>query len=202
MHGRLLRVWRVARVCLPSVVSGGKRADFGEGDVVVELREFTLGDADALVSWISGPAELLTWAGPGFAWPLDHPQIAAYAVEPGRRTWMGVGPGGRLVGHASLRLGADEVTARLGRVLIAPDARGRGYGGALLTQVLRLAFAQLRLERLELGVFTHNHNAVRLYERLGFRVDEVLSDVERVEGRSWSALQMSLAKSDWSPSVE
>lgn len=143
----------------------------------------------------------MTWAGPAFTWPLDDSQLAAYAVEPGRRTWTGVGPDGRLVGHASLRLDADGASARLGRVLIAPDARGRGYGAALLTQVLTIAFTRLDLERVELGVFTHNGNAVRLYERLGFRVDQVLPDVERVEGQSWSALQMSLAKADWSADV-
>ncbi|MFG2582796.1 GNAT family N-acetyltransferase [Streptomyces malaysiensis] len=168
---------------------------------MIELRAFTLADAGVIVSWISGPVELLMWAGPGFRWPLDDPQLAAYAVEPGRRTWMGVGPEGRLVGHASLRLAADGLSARLGRVLVAPDARGRGYGTGLLTQVLTLAFARLGLERVELGVFARNGNAVRLYERLGFRVDQVLPDVERVEGQSWSVLQMSLAKAGWSAGV-
>ncbi|MDK1476829.1 GNAT family protein [Streptomyces sp. 549] len=168
---------------------------------MVELRAFTLADAGVIVSWISGPAELLTWAGPGFTWPLDDPQLAAYVVEPGRRTWTGIGPDGRLVGHASLRLAADGRSARLGRVLIAPEARGQGYGAALLTQVLKFAFAQPGLERVELGVFTHNSNAVRLYEGLGFRVDQVLPDVERVDGESWSALQMSLARADWAAGV-
>ncbi|MFD4871547.1 GNAT family N-acetyltransferase [Streptomyces sp. NPDC058412] len=167
----------------------------------MEVRAFTLADAAVIRPWISGPAELLMWAGPGFTWPLDEPQLAAYAVEPGRRTWTGVGPDGRLVGHASLRLGADGVAARLGRVLVAPDARGQGYGAALLTRVLTFAFAELGLERVELGVFAHNGSAVRLYERLGFRVGRVLPDVERVDGQSWTALQMSLAKADWSPGV-
>ncbi|MEV7422605.1 hypothetical protein [Streptomyces sp. NPDC091212] len=46
-------------------------------------------------------------------------RLAAYAVEPWRRTWTGAGPDGRSVGHASLRLDADGVSARLGRVLVA-----------------------------------------------------------------------------------
>ncbi|MFJ7965514.1 GNAT family N-acetyltransferase [Streptomyces sp. NPDC096324] len=164
---------------------------------MVELRPFTLADAGVIVSWISGPAELVTWAGPGFTWPLNEPQLATYVTDLRRRSWMGVGAGGRLVGHASLRLDEGGETARLGRVLVAPDARGQGYGAALLTRVLTFGFAQLGLERVELGVFSHNSNAVRLYERLGFRLDQVLSDVEQLNGQSWSALQMSLAKADW-----
>jgi len=176
-------------------------AGFEVGGAGVELRPFTLVDADVIVSWISGPAELLAWAGPGFTWPLDDPQLAAYVVEPGRRTWTGVGPDGRIVGHASLRSDADGVSARLGRVLIAPDARGSGYGAALLTGVLTVAFARPGLERVELGVFSHNGNAVRLYERLGFRLDKVLADVERVDGQSWSSLEMSLTRADWSTDI-
>ncbi|MFE3598449.1 GNAT family N-acetyltransferase [Streptomyces sp. NPDC059142] len=165
--------------------------------MVVELRAFTPADGAALASWIPGPVELLTWAGPGFTWPLDDRQLAAYAADPDRRTWMAADQDGRLVGHASLRRHADGASARLGRVLVAPAARGHGHGAALLTQVLSLAFTRLGVDRIDLGVFAHNDSAVRLYERLGFRVDRVLPEVERVEGQSWSALQMSLAKTDW-----
>ena len=64
----------------------------------------------------------------------------------------------------------------------------------MLTQVLAQAFGELGLERVELGVFTHNGGAIRLYERLGFVCDAVLRDVERVNGRPWSAMRMSVHK--------
>lgn len=168
---------------------------------MVELREFTLADGPLLTAWIDGPADLLMWAGPTFTWPLDPEQLAAYAAESstgGRLTWMGCVPGtGEVIGHASLRLDAAQPTARLGRVLVAPEARGRGYGAAMLERVLTTAFADLGLQRIELGVFAHNTSAVRLYERLGFTPDRLLPDVEQIDGQSWSALQMSLPKSTW-----
>ena len=99
---------------------------------------------------------------------------------------------GEAVGHASLRLDADRPSGRLGRVLVAPGARGRGVGAAMLTQVLTQAFGELGLDRVELGVFTHNGTAVRLYERFGFTCDAVLRDVEHINGRGWSAMRMSL----------
>ncbi|MFI9810174.1 GNAT family N-acetyltransferase [Streptomyces sp. NPDC052301] len=167
----------------------------------VELREFTLADGSFLMSWIPGPVELLTWAGPSFTWPLDEPQIAAYAAEsaaPGRWSWMGVdSQTGQVVGHASVRVDAKGGAGRLGRVLIAPEARGRGLGAGMLKEVLAVALDLRGLQRVELGVFSHNASAVRLYERLGFQVERVLPDVEQVEGRSWSVLQMSLACADW-----
>jgi RimJ/RimL family protein N-acetyltransferase len=165
------------------------------GPSAVELREFEPADAGCLLAWVGGPEELLTWSGPAFSWPLDQGQLGAYAAEASRRIWMAVDARtGEAVGHASLKLAADRPGGRLGRVLVAPAARGRGVGAAMLTQVLAQAFGELGLERVELGVFTHNGSAIRLYERLGFTCEAVLRDVEHVNGRGWSAMRMSVHK--------
>jgi RimJ/RimL family protein N-acetyltransferase len=185
-------------------------------DALLELREFEVADGALLKEWITGPIELLTWAGPSFTWPLGDAQLAAYAADSvaGRRlSWTAVESAtGEAIGHVSLRIGdvrsPDEgartetilsdprslASGRLGRVLVAPAARGRGYATVMMQKVLQLAFGGLGLERVELGVFAHNMGAVRLYERLGFKRDSVLTNVEQVDGESWSALQMSLQK--------
>lgn len=150
-----------------------------------------------LITRIDGPQALLTWAGPAFSWPLDEDQLAAYAAEASgrRRIWTAVHTGSdEAVGHASLRLDPGHRSGRLGRVLVAPGARGRGVATAMLVRVLTSAFDTVELDRVELGVFTHNTAAIRLYERLGFVCDHVLRDVEHVDGRPWSAMQMSLTR--------
>ncbi|MET9961119.1 GNAT family N-acetyltransferase [Streptomyces sp. NPDC006326] len=153
------------------------------------LRSFDApADGPLLRGWISTRAELVTWAGPAFTWPLDDAQLTAYAAEPGRHTWTAHTPGGRALGHVSVR------GTRLGRVLIAPEARGRGLGETLLTLAIGRAFGELDLPELDLGVYTHNTRAVRLYEKLGFRSGQVLPDVEEVDGVRWSALQMRLPR--------
>ncbi|MFE0512647.1 GNAT family N-acetyltransferase [Streptomyces sp. NPDC058964] len=169
---------------------------------LVPLRTFSSADSELLASWVTSPTELLIWAGQAFVWPLAEEQLASYAAEsmsPGRRSWTGLDQQtGRAVGHASIRLDADGISGRLGRVLVAPEARGRGVGAAMLKEVLSLAFGALRLQQVELGVFSHNTGAVRLYERLGFRTERVLPSEARVDGQSWAAAQMILAKKDWS----
>ncbi|WP_107473432.1 GNAT family N-acetyltransferase [Streptomyces sp. NRRL S-813] len=39
----------------------------------------------------------------------------------------------------------------------------------MLAEILSHGFGRLGLQRVELGVFSRNTSAVRLYERLGFR---------------------------------
>jgi RimJ/RimL family protein N-acetyltransferase len=167
----------------------------------VELRDFELVDGQLLMAWIGGPADLLTWAGSSFSYPLDEQQLAAYAARaqgPDLRSWMGRDPGtGECVGHVSLRIDAARASGRLGRVLVAPAARGRGYGAAMVERVLATAFGELGMERVELGVFVHNVSAVRLYERLGFVDDGEPRVVEQLDGRPWSAQQMVLPESAW-----
>jgi GNAT superfamily N-acetyltransferase len=56
------------------------------------------------------------------------------------------------------------------QLAVAPDQQGRGLGSALLAEALRR-----RLDggatQLGLGVSAANPDALRLYERLGFRID-------------------------------
>ncbi|SHM84057.1 GNAT family N-acetyltransferase [Actinacidiphila paucisporea] len=169
---------------------------------MVELRDFTLADGRLLAAWVEGPVELWAWSGQSFSWPLDEQQLAEYAAEsatPLRRSWTAWDPaGGQAVGHASVRVDAAEASGRLGRVLVAPEARGKGVGAAMSARVLGHAFGELGLERVELGVWDDNSRAIRLYEGLGFVCDHVLRDVVRFAGKSWSAMQMSLTRAAWS----
>ncbi|MGW0367116.1 GNAT family N-acetyltransferase [Streptomyces sp. NPDC002990] len=85
---------------------------------------------------------------------------------------------------------------RLGQVLIAPEARGRGLGGALVPLVVERAFGGLGLRETDLCVRAHNTAAVRTYQRLGFRTEQVVKDVEEVDGALRSALEMRLIRPD------
>ncbi|MFC9587927.1 GNAT family N-acetyltransferase [Streptomyces yangpuensis] len=179
-------------------------------------------DAPVLRSWIPDPTALMTWAGPNFTWPLDDAQLAAYAAEPGRRAWTAVSPNattdatrtgatlgtpvgttdgtadgpslgpslGTPLGHVSLADG------RLGRVLIAPGARGRGLGELLVSLAVSVGFDELALPEIRLGVWTHNTAALRIYEKLGFRTTATLEAVEVVDGVPWSVHRMRLTASD------
>jgi RimJ/RimL family protein N-acetyltransferase len=169
---------------------------------VIELREFTESDAAALVSWIDGPESLVLWSGPsGFGWPLDEAQILRYRATAGprQRIWAAVAEDGPAdpVGHASLTIDPHGWTGRLGRVLVAPAARGRGIGEALVRAAQHAAFTDAGVHRLALGVYAQNDKAIRLYERLGFAREGALREVAHVNGVWWSSIEMAILDYEW-----
>lgn len=75
-------------------------------------------------------------------------------------------PQGQALGCGAIRLRED--CAELLRMVVQPQARGRGLGAALVAGLERQAVLAGRpLLRLETGV--RQRAAIRLYERLGYR---------------------------------
>jgi len=54
-------------------------------------------------------------------------------------------------------------------LFVHADYQGRGVGTTLMETLLDLADHWLMLVRVELEVFADNEQAIRLYEKLGFR---------------------------------
>jgi len=74
---------------------------------------------------------------------------------------------GRPVGFVVYWLVADEV--HLLNVVVASEERGRGFGALLVGRVISVA-EEMGAEQVCLEVRVGNGAAIRLYERLGFRV--------------------------------
>ena len=116
--------------------------------------------------------------------PADVPEMVALVelTKPGpfaRRTiefggYVGVFDDGRLVAMTGERLQVDGGT-EVSAVCTHPDARGRGLAAALTHHVA--SGIQARGERAFLHVAATNHNARRVYERLGFTTRRMIDFV-------------------------
>jgi RimJ/RimL family protein N-acetyltransferase len=155
----------------------------------VFFRPFRLADGDALLSWASSADELLQWSGPHFSFPLDERQLLDYAASAGetRRLVSGVEEtSGAILAHAELNLLPEHDLGQIRRVAVAPEARGRGVGLALVDWLVRVGFADLDLNRLELVVFSFNDAARRCYEGAGFTQEGCAREARKASNGYWA----------------
>lgn len=109
-------------------------------------------------------------------------------------------PEGRLIGSTSLfRVDGKNRSATFGISVADPTMRGKGYGGEIIDLMLEWGFLELNLHRIQLTVMAFNTNAIKLYERKGFKRDGALRDAVWREGRYWDELVMSVLQPEWTP---
>ena len=162
----------------------------------MRLRETVPADLDILLSWVSSEADMVLWSGRTFTWPLDRGQLESYLQNDQRRYWTGLDPeSGSPIGHASLLIDDDSAVMRLGCILLAPAARGRGLGRELISAAVRTGFEITELPTMKLGVYAHNVSARRVYEDLGFRQTGRVRITE-VDGQPWHAVEMERPRTD------
>lgn len=120
-----------------------------------------------IASWLDSAASTQRWAGPGVAFPLA-PDCLAHALE------LEVRPGWVLLDAHDNCLGFGQYwrteadTAHLGRIIVSPQARGRGLGRVLMQSLSRQALQVDGVRRLTLRVYRDNVAAMALYRNFGF----------------------------------
>jgi RimJ/RimL family protein N-acetyltransferase len=175
----------------------------------IRLVPFTSSDVERLLGWIRSPEELMLWTASSFGFPLTREHIEGHlrdSAERGdrqlRRIFKAIEDGlEKAVGH--IELGAIDPrnrSVRIGRVLVDPARRGQGLGAAMMRAAVAMAFRELGMHRVELGVFDVNPAAIACYERVGFQRDGVRRDsflVSSEPARYWSEVIMSVLESEW-----
>ena len=100
---------------------------------------------------------------------------------------------GSLVGYCSLHHSEILWTRHLGeiRLLVGPEPRGAGIGGALARRIFELA-GQLHLQKLVVQMMSSQQNAQTLFHHLGFILEALLHDwvIDR-NGRTHDLIVMS-----------
>ncbi len=136
----------------------------------IRLRPITANDDPVVASIIREVMPSFGAGGPGFAIgdaEVDHMSVA-YAAP--RSAYFVVELDGKVVGGAGVAplAGGDPDTCELRKMYFLPSARGRGLGEQMLRLCLGTARA-LHFKRCYLETLTGMDDAMKLYEKLGFK---------------------------------
>ena len=156
-----------------------------------------------LRSWLSSERDVVQWGGPELTYPITDHQLEQMLIEgrtipPKRLCWMAADASQTLIGHVQLAMDWKNGVARVGRVMIAPNSRGKGLAAPMLRAVLEQAFSHPEIERTELNVYSWNGPAIRTYVKIGFVHEGVRRSSAKVGDDRWDTAIMGMLRSEWS----
>jgi RimJ/RimL family protein N-acetyltransferase len=168
---------------------------------MTQLRTFCEKDFGLLSSWFASEEEVVQWGGPLVRYPLDQTQMQSMLKEtigtrPVRKCWMAELEG-ETVGHVQLSFDWRNGNATVGRVIIAPNHRGKRLAAPMLRLVLEQAFGVAEVYRVELNVYTFNQPAIRTYLSLGFKAEGTRRQAALVGEKRWDVCGMAILRPDF-----
>ncbi len=106
--------------------------------------------------------------------------------------------GGRCIGHVRLH-SVDEAhrRARYAIGIFDPSAWGHGYGTLATRLVLRYAFEEMSLHRVDLRVLAYNRRAIACYRAAGFRQEGIEREAAWINGRWHDDVIMSILEQEF-----
>jgi RimJ/RimL family protein N-acetyltransferase len=105
---------------------------------------------------------------------------------------------GRLLGNCGLhQLDWMNRHAMFGIFIGDKDYWGKGYGADATRALLRYAFEEANLHRIALEVFAFNSRAIRMYEKVGFRMEGTRKQVLFREGAWHDEHIMAILRDEW-----
>ncbi|MGM0875317.1 MAG: GNAT family N-acetyltransferase [Bacillota bacterium] len=172
---------------------------------MIELQYFERSHSNQLINWIDTPEFLLQWGGPTFVYPLNEQQIENYIKNANKDNsdtfvYSVIQKENRnVIGHISLGLlDRKNKSARVGKVLVGDkNVRGKGIGHLMMREILKVAFDELKLHRVSLGVFDFNVSAITCYEKAGFIKEGLHRDSRKIGDKYWSLWEMSILENEW-----
>jgi len=170
-----------------------------EGEIIViKLEPFESTDFQQLMTWIESPRFMIQWGGKTFTFPLTEQQLENYINSDSLIFRVVLEEKNRVIGHINLTMDRNNNSGRIGKVLIGDsNCKGQGLGQRMVQEVINIAFGQLKLHRVSLGVFDFNLSAIACYEKVGFVKEGLLREARKVEGEYWNLWEMSILEKEW-----
>jgi len=73
----------------------------------------------------------------------------------------------------------------------------QGYGTQAISLVLEFVFNTLNLEQLELEVYSHNQRGLHVYQKLGFKIVDIIKNALNYKGKHSDEIKMLMLRSDY-----
>ena len=166
----------------------------------IYLRPFERGDLDYIRKWYNDP-ELR--GSIEITEPYNAEKVERWfdsVCNDENRIWFAIAPksNDEVVGECGLlRMFYAWRTTDLTMIIGERDAQGKGYGSEAMRLLLDYAFGHLGFHRVALGVAGFNEDAVRFYERHGFKREGIQREGYYFNHKYHDFVMMSLLEEEY-----
>lgn len=102
-----------------------------------------------------------------------------------------------LIGNAGIEnIDAVNRSAEVGIFIGDEENRGKGCGAEALRLICRFGFDFLNLHSLNLNVYSFNENAIKCYEKVGFKEAGRMREAVYANGKYFDIIKMDLLRED------
>ncbi|MCH1639927.1 GNAT family N-acetyltransferase [Paenibacillus timonensis] len=172
------------------------------GDKIV-LREYRDSDLDFIQRWVNDP-EITSTLSDNFLYPHSRVETEAFfrAMVEGKSSNKSFVIGARdsleYIGQIDLyKIDWKNRFASLAVVIGRKECLGKGYGTEAIRLLLKFAFEELNLNRIDLEVYEYNERAYHCYLKCGFKEEGRLRQKVFRVGRYWDSIIMSILRSEY-----
>ena len=162
---------------------------------MIRFEKFDESDYERFISWVDSEESMIVFSGKEFTYPITKEQLNKYVTAENRFIYKVINAEtNEVIGHAELNnIDNRNRNARICRVLIGDiKNRNKGFGKEIINELVRIGFADLKLHRIDLGVFDFNIQAIKCYEACGFEIEGKFKDISRFGGKYRSVYNMSI----------
>ncbi len=134
------------------------------------IKKYEDTDFKLLTDWVTDDDLLFQFSGPDWTFPITKEQIRNHQLKfPFRQLYVGYNANCEAYALGEI-ITNEQDAPRLGRLLIGnPSLRGKGLGQVFIGELIEECSKLHSPEQIHLFVYEHNLQAIKCYERLGFR---------------------------------
>jgi RimJ/RimL family protein N-acetyltransferase len=166
----------------------------------IYFRPVEMSDEAMLRGWVGDPAN---WSTLGRFLPVNELREREWIeklYKDDRDIALGIAvrEGDRLIGVAGLHAIHPVNRAAIYGILIGDrEFQGQGYGTEATRLMVKYAFEELNLNRIELAVFADHERAVKCYQRAGFVIEGRARQAWFRNGRWHDDLRMAILREEY-----